>query len=174
MPLEGSEFGRYRLERRIGKGGMGEVYLAKDTTIGREVAIKVIEIEDDSDSSKEDLQLFQREMEAIGSLNHPRTLPLYDYGQQTLGGGHVKYFYMVMPLCRDDTLATLRQRRQGSKVFSLTEVAHFIWQAATALQDAHDHQVIHRDVKPQNFLVRLMVKYTQQLVFYTRTWVYFL
>ncbi len=154
MPLEGLQFGRYHLKRRIGKGGMGEVYQSEDTHIGREVAIKVIEIEDDSDSSKEDMLLFEREMEAIGSLNHPRTLPLYDYGETTLDGGHVKYFYMVMPLCREDTLAAWRQKRQGPKIFSLTEVVHFVWQAATALQDAHDHQVIHRDVKPQNFLIR--------------------
>src|SRR6266496_5122587 len=152
MSLERMELDRYRLARRIGRGGMGEVYLAEDKNIGRKVALKVIEVEDDSDSSKEDMLLFQREMEAIGMLNHPHILPLYDYGEAYVDDRR-RLIYMVMPFCEKDSLAVWRKTRNNAELLSPKNIAHFVHQAASALQDAHDHKVIHRDVKPSNFLI---------------------
>jgi eukaryotic-like serine/threonine-protein kinase len=79
MPLEGQQLGHYRLVRLIGSGGMGEVYLARDTRINREVAIKVIRTEvapyPNANGTKEAARLFQREMRAITMLDHPNILP---------------------------------------------------------------------------------------------------
>jgi len=86
MPLEGQQFGRYRFEHLLGSGGMGEVYLATDTLINRQVAIKVIRAEVASypNATQEASRLFQREMKAISQLDHPHILPLFDYGEETM------------------------------------------------------------------------------------------
>src|SRR2546423_3137012 len=88
MPLEGQQIGRYRLLRILGSGGMGEVYLATDTLINRQVAIKVIKAEGLSFSNthvtKEANRLFQPEMKAITTLDHPHILPVFDYGENRL------------------------------------------------------------------------------------------
>ncbi len=82
MSLEGQQLGRYRLERRLGSGGMGEVYLATDTLINRQVAIKLIRAEVASypnvNATSEAARLFQREMKTIAQLDHPHILPLFD------------------------------------------------------------------------------------------------
>jgi len=85
MSLEGQQVGRYRFERLLGSGGMGEVYLATDTLINRQVAIKMIRSEATSypnvNNASEATRLFQREMKAIAQLDHPHILPLFDYGE---------------------------------------------------------------------------------------------
>src|SRR5256885_1028053 len=82
MPLEGQSLGRYLLIHLLGSGGMGEVYLATDTSVNRQVAIKVIRAEvspyPDHDTRREAARLFQREVKAIAGLDHPHILPLYD------------------------------------------------------------------------------------------------
>ena len=157
MPLEGQQLGRYRLVNLLGSGGMGEVYLAEDTGIARQVAIKVIRsdvaLRAGTDAASDAVRRFQREMQTIARLNHPYILPLFDYGEATMSGMLVPY--MVMPYGRDGSLATWLKQRGSAPSLSPSEVAHVVQQAADALQYAHDQQIIHRDVKPSNFLIRL-------------------
>jgi eukaryotic-like serine/threonine-protein kinase len=156
MLAERISLGRYRIVRFIGRGGMGEAYLAEDTHLRRQVAIKVIAPQADSRKLAEALRLFQREMQAIARLDHPHILPLYDYGEDTVDA--TKYSYMVMPFREDGTLeAWLEERKDKHAPFPRVEdVAQIVSQAASALQRAHDDpaQILHLDVKLSNFLIR--------------------
>ncbi|MFL5626018.1 MAG: serine/threonine-protein kinase [Ktedonobacteraceae bacterium] len=156
MPLEALQNGRYHILRTLGSGSMGEVYLVDDTRINRQVAIKVIRTEGmpypDTDPNRDAARLFEREAKAIARLNHPNILPLYDFGEEVVNG--VPLTYMVMPYCPDGSLAGWLQQRGPTPKLALPEVAHFVRQAGDALQHAHDNQIIHQDVKPQNFLLR--------------------
>ena len=156
MPLDGQTLGHYRLLRLIGKGGMGEVYLAEDVHIGRQVAIKVVQSEQTSypneQATKDATRLFQREMKAISALDHTSVLPLYDYGETSIGKSSIAY--MVMPYRSEGSLDDWLQQRGTSGPLSPEEVSIFIAQAADALQHAHEHNLIHQDVKSSNFLVR--------------------
>jgi serine/threonine protein kinase len=156
MPLEGLQLSHYRLVRLIGSGGMGEVYLAEDTRINRQVAIKVMRTEaapyPDANAINEGSRLFQREMQAITLLDHPHILPLYDFGKEEIN--KTTLTYMVMPFRQEGSLSDWLQQRDNADILSPQDVAHFISQAADALQHAHNHQLIHRDVKPSNFLIR--------------------
>jgi serine/threonine protein kinase len=137
---------RYCVGDQVGKGGMARVYCAKDRHIDRDVAIKVLEIGDE-DSKKD----FQHEMQAVGKLDHPHILPLYDYGEDEVDGLEISY--MVMPFIEKGSLKTWFKHRTDP--LPLNTVNHIIQQAASALQYAHDKHLIHRDVKPDNFLVRI-------------------
>lgn len=153
MSLEGHQLDRYRIVRLLGSGGMGDVYLAEDERIGQQVAIKVIRVET---SPYPDIQkatrLFRREAKAIAILDHPHILPLFDYGEQQIG--EVNVIYLAMPYRPEGSLAKWMSHREHTGLLSPQEVAHIIVQAASALQHAHDHQIIHQDVKPSNFLIR--------------------
>jgi serine/threonine protein kinase len=135
---------------------MGEVYLAEDTRIDRQVAIKVVRAETepypDPITAQDTARLFQREMRAITMLDHPHILPLFDFGEEKNGNSILTY--MVMPLRQEGSLTDWLQKRGKSQKLTPGEVAHFVLQAADALQHAHDHHLIHQDVKPSNFLVR--------------------
>lgn len=156
MALEELQNGRYRLLRLLGSGGMGEVYLMQDMRVSRQVAIKVIRSEGapypDSDAAKDAARLFQREARAIAALDHPNILPLYDFGEETREGMTITY--MVMPFCAEGSLASWLRQPGSTTQLSLQDITYLIEQAAEALQHAHDHQVIHLDVKPSNFLLR--------------------
>ena len=156
MSLVGQQLGRYRLIRMIGSGGMGEVYLAEDTNIDRQVAIKLFRNEgarySGIEGAKRAARLFRREMKAIAMLDHPHILPLYDYGEDSVNG--LLLIYMVMSFRKDGSLATWL-RHHTPKLLTPEHVEHFLQQAADALQHAHDHQIIHRDVKLSNFLIRV-------------------
>ncbi len=156
MSLEGSQLGRYHLLQLLGRGAMGEVYLAEDVGINRQVAIKVIRSdiyrEPALDTTSEALRLFQHEMRTIARLNHPHILPLFDYGETTIHETLLPY--MVMPFCQDGSLAAWLKQRGTPAILSPQEVAHMVQQAAAALQYAHDQYIVHRDVKPSNFLIR--------------------
>src|SRR5947209_17109826 len=156
MPLEGHFLGRYRLTRLIGSGGMGEVYLAEDAGIQRQVAIKVVRTEiaayPDTETAKMAMRLFQHEAQAIARLDHPHILPLYDYGEQKIQDSVLTY--LVMPYRPDGSLAQWLQYNDRVTSLSLEDIAHLLRQTSSALQYAHDHGIIHQDVKPTNFLVR--------------------
>jgi len=141
--------------RLIEKGGMGEVYLAKDNNVNRQVAIKVIGTlitsSTEIDAMDESVRLFQTEAKAITLLDHPHILPLLDYGEENVDG--TLYTFMVMPYRQEGSLAGWLRRNRESRQLSLPEVTHFLQQAASALQYAHDHGIIHRDIKPSNFLL---------------------
>lgn len=171
MSLEGEKLGRYRLIQLIGSGGMGEVYLAQDPGINRQVAIKVVRVEAaeyarrntdtipgmrsvtgaGSMGLQDAARMFQREAKAIAMLDHPGILPLYDYGEQSVNGAILTY--LVMPYREEGSLATWLQKG-GYKLLTVQIVEQMLQQAAAALQYAHDHQVVHQDVKPSNFLIR--------------------
>jgi serine/threonine protein kinase len=148
--------GRYRPERLLGSGGMGEVYLMEDMRVKRHVAIKVIRSEStafvDEDRGKDATRLFEREARAIAALEHPNILPLYDFGEEI--HDDTVMTYMVMPYCAEGSLASWLRQRGNAARLSLAEIVYFIGQAADGLQYAHDQQMIHLDVKPPNFLLR--------------------
>src|SRR5579864_7304811 len=159
MSLEGQQIGRYHLVRQLGSGGMGEVYLAEDVPIHRQVALKVIRTDTTPypipSTTQEMTRLFQREAKAIATLDHPHILPLYDYGEALINSDTVAY--LVMPYRAEGSLTLWLRQRSGhvQEVPLFTQdVVHFVSQAAAALQHAHDHQIIHQDVKPANFLIR--------------------
>jgi eukaryotic-like serine/threonine-protein kinase len=128
----GSHVGPYEVVAAIGKGGMGEVYRARDTRLPREAAIKV--------SAEKFSERFAREAHAIASLNHPNITTLYDVGPD----------YLVMELVEGPTLAD--RIRQGP--LSLDEAAGIARQIADGLDYAHEKGVVHRDLKPGNVKVR--------------------
>src|SRR6266566_4859953 len=156
MQLEGLQIGSYCLQRLIGGGGMGDVYLAEDRRVNRRVAIKVIQTKTssylDTSTAQDAIRLFQREVKAIANLDHPHILPFFDCGAGNFNG--LSITYMVMPFRKEGSLLNWLRQHNPSKALSPKYVAHFLHQAADALQYAHDQQIIHRDVKPSNFLIR--------------------
>ncbi len=140
MPgLEGTSLGRYRLQRRLGRGGMAEVYLATDERMHRDVAIKIVNTD-----QTEFTERFDREAQAMGNLRHDHLLAAYDYGEQE------PWHYLVMPYVEHGTLSELLKR--GS--LSLVHAGELLQQVASALQYAHQRGLIHRDIKPANILLR--------------------
>jgi eukaryotic-like serine/threonine-protein kinase len=113
MVLAEQQLGHYRLIRLIGQGGMGEVYLAEDTRISRQVAVKVIRTELqsylDDEESKHAEELFEREMKAISRLDHPYILSFYDFGKEPAINGSI--VYMVMPYRQEGSLSDWLLRR---------------------------------------------------------------
>ena len=144
----------------IKQGGMGEVYLAEDTRIPRQVAVKVIRNEHQAYPDAQALQqadrLFQREMKAISQLDHPYILSFYDFGEELTASGSI--IYMVMPYRPEGSLLNWLLQRSSHLVPS-QDAGHMIAQVASALQHAHDRNIIHQDVKPSNFLVRINADY---------------
>jgi serine/threonine protein kinase len=138
--IEGLTLGRYELRHRIAQGGMAEVYLAYDRRVRRQVAVKVLYGRDEPF-----VRRFEREALAVGALSHNHILPLYDFGEQS------PWYYLVMPYVDG---CTLRDYLFRHKQLTLEEAASFLSQIASALQYAHDHGVVHRDVKPSNILLR--------------------
>jgi serine/threonine protein kinase len=140
MPgLEGTSLGRYHLKRRLGRGGMAEVYLASDERMHREVAIKVVR-----NSHTEFAERFSREAQAMGKLHHDHILVAYDYGEQEM------WNYLVMPYLEHGTLHDLLQKGP----LSLEHAGELLEQIADGLQYAHQHDLLHRDIKPSNILLR--------------------
>lgn len=138
--IEGSTLGRYELRRRIAQGGMSEVYLGYDRRVKRRVAVKVLYGGDEPF-----VRRFEREALAVGTLSHNHILPLYDFGEQR------PWYYLVMPYIEGGTLRDYLLKRN---TLTLEEAGNFLDQIASALQHAHDHGVVHRDVKPSNILLR--------------------
>ncbi|GHO57321.1 hypothetical protein KSB_57960 [Ktedonobacter robiniae] len=134
---------------------MGEIYLADDIRLARQVAVKVVHTEEDEDEGSETsskaLRLFQREARTISMLDHPHILPLFDYGETTLNTAQLTY--LVMPYHAEGSLDIWLRKRRRATLLPPQMVAQIVRQAADALQYAHDHHVIHQDVKSSNFLV---------------------
>jgi eukaryotic-like serine/threonine-protein kinase len=145
---EGQRPGHYRLVSQIGRGGFAEVYLGEHIHLGTTAAIKVL---DSSFINPDETELFLREARTIANLQHPNILRILDFGiSDSIGRGESHIPYLVMDYAPH---GTLRQRHpQGTQV-PLATVQSYVKQVAAALQWAHDHKVIHRDVKPENLLV---------------------
>ncbi|GHO81332.1 hypothetical protein KSD_91030 [Ktedonobacter sp. SOSP1-85] len=155
MQFLGLKLGHYRLTQHIGSGGMGEVYLAEDLHLSRQIAIKLLRMDllttTDTHNLQTMLHLFQHEAQAISRLSHPHILPLYEYNEQDIQGTRISY--MVMPFCSQGSLEQWLLRRSHPLPLPVSETLLLLRQAADALQYAHDHQIVHRDIKPQNFLL---------------------
>jgi len=132
----GKTLENFTLEARIGKGGMGEVYKAKDQKLGRDVAIKVLPEEFAKDTDR--VARFQREAKLLASLNHPNIAAIH--GLEESDGTH----FLVLELIEGDTLAD----RIKSGQIPVEESLKLALQIAEALEAAHEKGVIHRDLKP--------------------------
>ncbi len=135
--------GRYTILKKIGSGGMADVYLAYDTVLEREVAVKILRGSFSQDTVA--LLRFQREAEAASALTHENIVDVYDVGEDD--GQH----YIVMEMVHGTTLKELLQRRGA---LDKHEAVSIMEQISSGLALAHDQKVIHRDVKPQNILVK--------------------
>src|ERR671937_205173 len=134
--------GRYRLEARLGSGGMSTVYLARDETLERWVAVKVMhrEMSDQPDQ----IERFRREARAVAQLSHPNVVAVIDAGED---GG---YPYIVFE-CVDGE--TLKQRIERVGPLPVEEAAAYAIEIGRGLEAAHARRMVHRDVKPQNVLI---------------------
>jgi serine/threonine protein kinase len=138
----GARLGHYEVIRPLGKGGMGEVYLAEDVRLGRQVALKVLPAAsaDDQDS----LARFIREAKAASALNHPNIITIHDIGDAA--GTHFIAYEFVDG-------RTLRDFAGGAPLDAAMAIDIGI-QMASALADAHRAGIVHRDLKPDNVMIR--------------------
>jgi serine/threonine-protein kinase len=134
---------RYQILRTIGEGGMANVYLAHDLILDRDVAVKILR--GDLADDEKFVRRFQREAISASSLSHPNIVEMYDVGED-----NGKY-YIVMEYVEGKTLKSLIKKR-GS--LTLPEVIDIMTQLTSAIACAHDSNIIHRDIKPQNVLIK--------------------
>ena len=137
----GTKLGRYDIRSKIGEGGMGEVYLARDIEIGRDVAVKVLPPTFSTDQDR--LRRFQQEACAAGALNHPNILSIYDVGKNDGSP------YVVSELLEGETL----RKRMGGTPLGPRRAIDYASQIANGLAAAHEKGIIHRDLKPENIFV---------------------
>ena len=141
MSLAGTNVGNYKIVDVLGAGGMATVYRAMQTNIEREVAIKVMA---EAFSRQPDfVERFKREAELFAKLEHPHILPIYDYGDDD------GYLYLVLRLMEGGSL----ERHIRRNTLDLPQIGKVIEQVASSLDYAHQHHVIHRDLKPNNILL---------------------
>ena len=140
--LVGRTIGHYKISKRIGIGGMGEVYLATDMTAGRKAALKLLPMRFTGDAER--LKRFQQEAHAVVGLNHPNILTVYEIGED-----HSTH-YIASELIEGETL---RQRLMRGRM-EVGEAVDVAIQVASALAAAHEAGIVHRDIKPENIMLR--------------------
>ena len=133
---------RYEIIKTIGEGGMANVYLANDTILERNVAIKVLR--GDLSNDEKFIRRFKREALSVSNLSHPNIVEVYDVGEED---GN---YYIVMEYIEGKTLKQLLQKRGA---LTLTEVLDIMSQLTDGLAHAHEAYIIHRDIKPQNIMI---------------------
>lgn len=139
--LIGQTLGGYQLLSLLGAGGMAEVYLAKDSKLDREVAVKVLPASLALDAGY--VERFRDEARRVAALSHPNIVPVYHYGEER------GLLYLVMPVLRE----SLRDRMDRQGTLPVSDAARFVVQIAAALDAAHAQGLVHRDVKPENILL---------------------
>lgn len=140
--MELTSISRYRILQKLGAGGMGEVYLAEDTKLGRKVALKLLS--EELTHNRDRLSRFDQEAYAASALNHPNILTIYEMGDE--GGRH----YIATEYIDGITL----RKRLGGQPMDLTEILDIAIQITGALEEAHAAGIIHRDIKPENVMIR--------------------
>jgi serine/threonine-protein kinase len=141
--VEGTEFGSYRVLRKLGEGGMGAVFEAIHTSIGRHAAVKILHREH---SVREDfVQRFFNEARAVNVIDHPALVQIWDFGQTADGTA-----YMVMEFLRGESLGK-RIKRDGT--LPIAEALDITRQIASALSAVHERGIVHRDLKPDNIML---------------------
>lgn len=133
---------RYEIIKSIGEGGMANVYLAKDTILDRQVAVKVLR--GDLSSDEKFIRRFQREALSVSNLSHPNIVEVYDVGEED------GQYYIVMEYIEGKTLKQLLYKRGA---LTLPEVIDIMTQLTDGLAHAHEAYIIHRDIKPQNIMI---------------------
>src|SRR5215510_4449411 len=141
MIQAGTKLGRYEIRSKIGAGGMGEVYEARDIELGRDVAVKVLPSSFSADASR--LHRFQQEACAAGALNHPNVLIVHDIG------AHDGAPYVVSELLEGETL----RNRIGGTPIGQRRAIDYALQITNGLAAAHGKGIIHRDLKPDNIFI---------------------
>ncbi|HEX8294012.1 MAG TPA: protein kinase [Pyrinomonadaceae bacterium] len=136
-----TRLGRYEIRSLLGEGGMGEVYLARDPKIGRDVAVKVLPAQFSADAER--LARFEQEACAAGALNHPNVLAVLDVGQ------HDGAPFVVSELLEGETL---REKLRGAPLL-LRKAVDYASQVARGLAAAHERGIVHRDLKPENIFI---------------------
>jgi eukaryotic-like serine/threonine-protein kinase len=142
LSLTGSQIAHYKILSPLGSGGMGEVYLAEDSRLGRKLALKLLPAHFTQDADR--MARFQRESRALSALNHPNIITIYEVGEER--GIH----FIASELIEGDTL---RKRIHSGKL-SLKEAIDITLQTANALSAAHAAGIVHRDIKPENIMIR--------------------
>src|SRR6266568_3910269 len=140
--LIGQTIGHYKISKRIGAGGMGEVYLASDISAGRKAALKLLPTHLTGDAER--LKRFQQEAHAVAALNHPNILTVYEVGADN------SIRYIASELIEGETL---RERLARGRM-ELNEAIEIAVQVAGALAAAHSAGIVHRDIKPENIMLR--------------------
>lgn len=143
MPFKRLLASRYRLEQRLGRGGMGTVYKATDTSLERAVAVKLIR--EDLVTSSEAAERFRREAKATASFAHPNLVTVHDFGVDS-----DTRVFLVMELLQG---CTLRQRLQQQKKFTPQQILQVLGGVCAGLEAAHANGLIHRDLKPENIFL---------------------
>jgi len=141
--LIGSTISHYRIVEKLGEGGMGVVYVAEDTLLGRRVAVKTL-IANGTPGDQHFRSRFLREARAVSKLSHPHIANIYDYGETDDGQP-----YIVMELVDGSTLGDLMLKEK----LTIPRAVGIIRQVAEALAEAHRHGIVHRDIKPSNIAI---------------------
>src|SRR2546430_3716162 len=141
IPGAGTRLGRYEIRSKIGEGGMGEVYRARDEKLNRDVAVKVLPSQFSQNSDR--LRRFEQEAQAAGALNHPNILAVYDVGV------HENAPYVVSELLAGETLG----ERLLTGPMAQRKAIDYAIQVAHGLSAAHERRIVHRDLKPENLFI---------------------
>src|SRR6185503_19633280 len=139
---EGQTVGPYKIVSLLGEGGMGEVYLAQDERLGRQVALKLLPAQFTRDADR--VRRFEQEARAVSALNHPNIVTIHEIGNSN------SQHFITTEFIDGETL----RKHLGSNRLNLGEVLDIATQLASALAAAHAAGIVHRDIKPENLMIR--------------------